>query len=63
VHVSSASPSYASGMSIPRNPSSPSLRTMPWSYASARSHASECGRISAFAKSRAVRWISRCSSV
>src|SRR6185312_4387244 len=63
VTVSSASPSYSSAVNMPRNPRSPSFLTSVGSKYESASHCLEYGTISAAAKSRATRCISRCSSV
>src|SRR6185437_11931929 len=63
VTVSSASPSYSSSVSMPRKLRSPSFLMSAGSKYESASHCLEYGTISAAAKSRATRCISRCSSV
>src|SRR3954452_24850815 len=61
--VSLPPPPYSSGNGMPMSPSSPSRRTISYGKRFSLSSSSATGATSPSAKSRTVRWMSRCSSV
>src|SRR2546421_3836804 len=61
--VSAPAPPHRSGTAMPINPSSPIFLTVSCGKRQSRSISAAIGRISPWANSRAVAWISSCSSV